>query len=298
MRFDFRYLDTFIVICDTGGFRRAAEQLHITQPAVSHRIRVLEREVGQELFERRGRRLVVTPAGQNLYNWAVQAFGDLAAMQAELAGNGVSGADRQATLSVAAVSGFGRYVLFPILCQPAFDPVRIDLRYDTAIGVFDRVEKGTCDIGFVYHSKPSTVLRFQPVYVEEAVLIAGAEESIDAAELNDPDVFRSLRFITYVESDYVFGAWFDAMFGSQPRTVSSVHHFEELEEVVEMVALGKGLSILPADAVSAAVESGRVQIVRPTRKRCTNDVYAVTRRGRLASAATQQLVTCVREATA
>ncbi|MEJ2151713.1 MAG: LysR family transcriptional regulator [Gemmatimonadota bacterium] len=290
MRFDLRYLDTFVVICETGGFRRAAEQLHVSQPAVSHRMGVLESELGLQLFERRGRRLIITPAGERLYEWAHGALSDLAAMQAKFSSGAQPGAGGQETLSVSAVSGFGRYVLFPLLCDPAFNGLRIDLRYETAIGVFDRVEGGACDIGFVYHAKPSTLLRFDVVYIEEAVLVAGTESAIDPVALHDPDALGSLRFITYEESDYVFGAWFDSVFGSQPRTISSVHHFEELEEVVEMVALGKGLSILPSDAVLSAVEVGRVQIVRPNDQRCVNDVFAVSRRGRLETPATKQLI--------
>lgn len=283
MRFDVRYLDTFTVVFETGGFRRAAEQLHLSQPAVSHRIQVLEGELGLELFERRGRRLVATEAGERLYAWAVDAFAGLAALQAELAG-GSPGSGRPETLVVTSVSGFGRYVLFPLLADPEFDGLRLDLRYGTALEVFDRVESGACHIGFAYHAKPSRALRFRTAYVEEIALVVAADAGLDAAALDDPAAFAELPFVTYDESDYVFGAWFDAVYGVQPRTISSVHHFEELEEVVAMVDRGEGVSIVPADAVRSAVREGRARIVRPAEGRCFNDVYAVTPRSRPDSA--------------
>lgn len=55
---------TFLTACDTLSFTRAAQELHITQPAVSQQIAYLEHEYGAPLFERAGRSLRLTPAGQ------------------------------------------------------------------------------------------------------------------------------------------------------------------------------------------------------------------------------------------
>jgi len=63
---DLRRLQHFITVSECGGFTRAAEQLHLTQQALSSSVRQLEKELGVTLFERDGRRVILTRAGEQL----------------------------------------------------------------------------------------------------------------------------------------------------------------------------------------------------------------------------------------
>ncbi|WP_343232221.1 LysR family transcriptional regulator [Mycolicibacterium sp. CBMA 361] len=63
---DLRRLQHFLAVADEGGFTRAADQLHLSQQALSSSIRQLEKELGATLFERDGRRVTLTPAGRQL----------------------------------------------------------------------------------------------------------------------------------------------------------------------------------------------------------------------------------------
>ncbi|MEZ0054327.1 DNA-binding transcriptional LysR family regulator [Mycobacterium sp. MAA66] len=63
---DLRRLQHFLAVADAGGFTRAAEQLHLSQQALSSSIRQLEKELGVTLFEREGRRVALTGAGHQL----------------------------------------------------------------------------------------------------------------------------------------------------------------------------------------------------------------------------------------
>jgi len=65
-----RYLNTLIAAVDAGTFSKAAELLHITQSAVSQRIKLLEEHFGQQLLDRSGQRLALTAAGQLVFNKA------------------------------------------------------------------------------------------------------------------------------------------------------------------------------------------------------------------------------------
>ena len=60
-------LRAFIQVADRGSFSRAADALHLTQPAVSKRIAALEADLGIQLFDRVGRRVFMTEAGSILY---------------------------------------------------------------------------------------------------------------------------------------------------------------------------------------------------------------------------------------
>ena len=62
-----RYLNTLVASVEAGTFSRAAELLHITQSAVSQRIKFLEEHFGQQLLDRSGQRLALTPSGQVVF---------------------------------------------------------------------------------------------------------------------------------------------------------------------------------------------------------------------------------------
>ena len=67
---DLHHLRALRKVVETGSFTRAAEELFLTQPAISHQIRSLEDELGQALFQRDGRSVAPTPAGRMLYDYA------------------------------------------------------------------------------------------------------------------------------------------------------------------------------------------------------------------------------------
>jgi DNA-binding transcriptional LysR family regulator len=145
------------------------------------------------------------------------------------------------------------------------------------------VEDGEVDLGVVYLPKVSNHLSFRALRDEELVLIAAPallRGRLAQRTLGRLETYETVPFVTYLEGDYVFGRWFDAHFGAQPARTSSVHHFDELEEMVATVALGSGASVVPLDSVRAALSRREVRLVRPIRGRCcVNQVFAVTRAG-------------------
>ena len=74
---DIESLKAFIAVCESGSFSLAAEQLHITQPAVSKRIALLEERLQSRLFDRIGRRIQLTQAGKELLPRALGILGQV-----------------------------------------------------------------------------------------------------------------------------------------------------------------------------------------------------------------------------
>lgn len=80
-----RHLRLVRAIATEGSVTRAATKLHLSQSAVSHQLVDLERDLGARLFDRVGKRMVVTPCGQKLIAGAERVLGDLAAIEREIA---------------------------------------------------------------------------------------------------------------------------------------------------------------------------------------------------------------------
>lgn len=81
---DVRQLNTFLTVADTGSFSRASEKLFVAQPALSRQIRMLESALDVEVFVRHGRGVVLTAAGELLYDRARKLMQDLERTQADV----------------------------------------------------------------------------------------------------------------------------------------------------------------------------------------------------------------------
>ncbi len=86
---EFRQLRTFRVVADLLSFTRAAERLYMAQSSVSAQIRGLEEELGVKLFDRIGRRVLLTDAGSKLYDYARRIEGMTEEIRGEVAGEDV-----------------------------------------------------------------------------------------------------------------------------------------------------------------------------------------------------------------
>ncbi len=84
---EFRHLKTFRAVADHLNFSRAAEQLHMAQSSVSAQIKLLEEELGLKLFDRIGRRVLITDAGQKLYSYARRVADMTDEIRAEIGGD-------------------------------------------------------------------------------------------------------------------------------------------------------------------------------------------------------------------
>ncbi len=293
-----RYLHSFLTVANEGSFVRAADRLAVSQPALSYQMRQLEQWLGVPLFERSGRKLVLTRAGASVRAWCRDAFAGLDELRAALH----SGETERVSLKLASGSSFGRYVLMPALLTPSpesdaplLDDVRLELAFGTDDEVFGHIESGRADLGFVYTPRTSRLFEHHAVYTEEFVLACGAQA------LHTHDTSRdaprtladcaALPFVTYDESDAVYGLWFKALFRRLPETTVSAHHVSDLEEVSTLVAAGMGWSVLPLHAIQEAVDRGRLQVVRPiVARRCLNTVFAVRRTSSFPSEAQDRLL--------
>ncbi|ANH71799.1 lysR substrate binding domain protein [Ralstonia insidiosa] len=289
-----RYLHSFLTVANEGSFVRAADRLAVSQPALSYQMRQLEQWLGVPLFERSGRKLVLTRAGASVRAWCRDAFAGLDELRAALH----SGEIERVSLKLASGSSFGRYVLMSALLTPSpesdaplLDDVRLELAFGSDDEVFGHVESGRADLGFVYTPRTSRLFEHHAVYTEEFVLACSARALREQGAPRTLTDCAALPFVTYDESDAVYGLWFKALFRRLPETTVSAHHVSDLEEVSTLVEAGVGWSVLPLHAIQEAVERGRLQVVRPTTtRRCLNTVFAVRRTSSFPSEAQDRLL--------
>jgi LysR family cyn operon transcriptional activator len=262
---DLRFVSTFTAVYESRNLTRAAAAVGRTQPALTYQLRRLEESLAAQLFVRGRTGMQPTALADELHAVLRRFDADLAQLR-----NDRREADRP--LAIASVSGFGRYVLAPILRRPPFDRQRIALRFPLGEEVVDRAVRGEIDVGFVFRTVTHARLVVEAVYEASYVLVASPAW---ARRLPTPARFQDVPVVTYDEGDFVLGRWLGHHFGRRPPRWQAADHFEELEEVVDAVAAGRGVAVVP----SICARGRGVREVSWKRPALLNTVYAIRRVG-------------------
>lgn len=251
---EFRQIRYFATLARRLHFGRAAEELFITQPALSQQIRSLEQELGVELFDRSGRRVDLTTAGGAFLVWAERILSDVESAQTEmqefaglLRGRVVIG-----TIPAQALGGIdlpGLLAEFHAL-RPG---IEIVLREDITEELVRRLGSGQVDLALAVQTgddlPPAVVTK--PLFTEDLVLMVPAHHALATrrqvrlAELeHEPFVFRKRGS---VNRKLVMRA--SAAGGFSPRVAFET---DEVSTVLALVGQGLGIAVTPRSIAEGA----------------------------------------------
>ncbi|MEV6841043.1 LysR family transcriptional regulator [Streptomyces sp. NPDC051133] len=248
-----RQLEYFVTVVQEASFTRAAEALHVTQPALSHQIKVLERSVGGDLLERLPRGVRLTPMGRAFLPHAELAV--RSAAQGRRAARAAAGAEG-GELHIATLHSIAVGVMPDVFARWRSAHPRVLLRlheYATTEALEEAVQRGTADlaVGPEPADPPGTVI---PVGEERIVLVVAFDDrlagrtTVTLPELADRSWIRcALEPVVHGERflDYACGHA-----GFSPRTAVWTEHSST---AVRMAAAGVGVCATSAHLVRGAV---------------------------------------------
>ncbi|MCA9113130.1 MAG: LysR family transcriptional regulator, partial [Planctomycetaceae bacterium] len=158
----------FLKVAERGNFTRAAEELMISQPALSRSIQRLERELAQPVFERRTRSVLLTDAGTLLQARAQQVLTILEDTKAEITDDGESGRIR-----VGAIPTIAPYFLPEILRQfsAAHPKATVTVQENTTDKLLKNCTQGELDLAIVALPIPAKYLEVEELFEEELLLV-------------------------------------------------------------------------------------------------------------------------------
>jgi DNA-binding transcriptional LysR family regulator len=194
MSIDLRRLRTFVTVADCGAVMRAAQLLHITQPALSRQIRSLEEELGFKLFERVGRRLIVTAQGEHF----LEDCRDLLAHAGALAERAQAlrrGDIRELRVAASALSIEGAFPTFLRLYAKRVPGVQLRLiEEDDPVRHLDMLERGDVHLSVnVVNNIKLDEARFASLGLPPFQVLAACARSLGIEPADSIDVRQVVR---------------------------------------------------------------------------------------------------------
>lgn len=260
MAINLHFLRVFTTVADSRSFSRAAEQLFISQPAVSSAVRELEQQVGLALIDRSARPVALTEAGAVLLEHARQIFADERAAERAL--------DQMRDLSagslaVGASSTIGIYLLPPAIARfhRRHPRIRLFLDIGNTHQVLEHLRSASLDVAFVEGPVEGDDLEVVPWRLDELVVIAPPDHALaDGAPvtlerlLDEPFVLREPGSGTREVIELALRARGAAL--TVPLELGST------EAIKRAVIAGMGLAIVSVATVSTELAAGLLRLVR------------------------------------
>ena len=242
--FDFTQLTHFLAVARAGNFTRAAEQLGLSQPALSRSIQKLEKTIGQPLFERQPRGVTLTEIGTFFMVRGNQIHELVDDTLAE-----VTEAGNRGRIRLAVIPTIAPFLLPQVLRQfgRQHPDVKIQVQEDTTQNIVRLCKHGEVDLALVALPITEKYLDVEPLFEEELVLVVPKGHELENKKRIRLSDIQDFEFISldrqHCLSDNI--AEYCNRLSIAPITIERT---SQLATIQELVALQHGISIIPAMA--------------------------------------------------
>lgn len=262
---EIQQLRMFLKVAEQGSFTRAARECGVSQPAISQQIARLEARLGRPLFERQGRQVTLTEAGELLRGRAMRIITLTDDTARLLCDDGETG-----KVVVSAIPTITPY-LMPALLESfhgRHPRAVVEVNEEVTEAILRRCGAGEIDVGVLAMPAARAYLKFEPLFEEELLLTTSTDHPLADCKRVELDDLREHPFVLLDEahclSDDIRSFCRRRLF--QPVTTGRA---AQLATVLELVARGFGISLIPAMAARPD-PSGRLRYrsldgERPTR---------------------------------
>lgn len=283
---------SFREVARLGSFSRAAEKMLRTQPAISNQIKLLEQELGERLFDRIGKKVYLTKAGEMLLGYAEKLCGlidEAKLAMAELR------AEPRGILSIGANEATCMYILpelFRVFRQ-RYPQVQISIYRNFTSKVIEKILGNQLDLGVVTLPVKDDNLVVIPIYSDQLCLIVdpkhlfASRRSVRLAELSGhPFIFPKAGGTRMI---------LERLFRRRRHEINISMEIASVEIIKKFVSIGLGIAILPQTYVQAEVKEGLLRALRLADVKLMRRLGLVYRRDKYISRAARAFLEVTRE---
>ncbi len=238
---DLNLLKTFIVVCETKKIAAAAIRLHLSQPAITAKIRKLEAEVGADLFTRSIRGVELTSTGLSFRDDVMKILADIERAVSKTSRRPLSG-----TLRIASSTTYASYLFGDAFkdFREQYPELKTQLWSANTDEILDRVREGKARLGIVEGLARAHGLRLEPFLKDELILVGSREQASKIKKISD----LKAHSIIWRESGSGTRAIIQKALLEKGFRRDELHPDFEIgstEAIKSLAARGAGLAILP-----------------------------------------------------
>lgn len=256
---DIDLLKTFISVIKFKSIAKACEEIYLTQPAASKRIKLLEQHYGVKVFERINKKLLLTDEGKLLLDYAyrmVNLYNE--SMES------ISKEDKEVKGSLKIVSNLalGIYVL-PKLINSFYNiypNLNIELFSCNTEHIINDVKHGNANFGFIGKDPKDPLIVIYPFYKDKLKVVVGPRSEINKRAVSWKEL-GSLPFLQREKGSDIRAAC-EQEFEKMGIEMSRRVEFNSTESIKTFLQCGKGFSILPWSTIEHEVRFGLLYVVK------------------------------------
>lgn len=255
---ELKYLNTFRVIVEEGSFTRAAQRLNYTQSTITFQIGQLEQELSATLFQRIGRRMVLTQAGEKLVPYVEEVLGavdrlrDFQQESSQLHGD----------LHIGVGETLLSYKLPPVLKEfhARAPQARLFLRSMNCYDIRDALMEGSLDLGICYHDIGgfSPHLFTRPLHSYSMALVASPAVKAKCSDFITPDQQIPVPFLID-EPSCIFRQIFEQYLRKKSILLDHTIELWSIQTIKRLVQSDVGVTYLPRFAVEEELARGSLE---------------------------------------
>lgn len=257
---DLNQLRVFYHAAKLRSFSSAAEALFVTRPAISIRIKQLEASYGVRLFERTGKRVELTNAGEVLFAYAEKVFNLLKEADSHIEDmkEMTSG-----TLKMCTGLTVGTYYLPPLInaFQKKYPNIEIQMKVKNKKGVLEDILSFTDDLGFLGNMEPNEKIVVTQLWEDELILIVSRSHKLAKFDTISPSRLNDQTFIMR-EKGSGTRELIEEKLRANKISVKIALELGSDEAIKRAVEVGIGMSIVPRRVVKNELRRDLVRAVR------------------------------------
>lgn len=256
---EIRQLKTFCTVATLLSFSRAAQQLNYAQSSISAQIQSLEEDLGVKLFDRLGKRILLTEAGGHLLRYANKILDLAEESRAAISGDN----EPQGSLTIRIPETFGVQYLPPVLKLFGSKFPKVKLSFTTCAheGLADDLRKGITDLAFLLtDSVQAADLEVKRIGFESIQIVAGPDHPLASKKrLHTEDFQGETLLLSKVDCSY--RKIFQAILAEKNIHPKRVVEFNSIAVLKQCVMEGFGITILPEMGITEDISQGRLTVL-------------------------------------
>ncbi len=239
---DSRQLHAFGILARTGSFTQTARELFLTQSAISHSMKALERDVGCRLLDRMGRKVMLTQAGEHLLKHAERVLAEMEQARDGLEELGKWGRGR---LRIGASATMCQYVLPAVLREfkESFPQCQLMIEPGDGRALVEAVDQRHVDLALTLEPQGEDRFEFVPLFTDDMVFVVSALHPwATAGHVTRAEIARQ-NFIIYSKQSMTWRMT-ESYFRTEDTVLNTVIELGSMEAIKELVKVGLGITVM------------------------------------------------------